>query len=219
MSAPPIRPRERDAIVQSLRAGVVPRTGQQHIQVGRVEEVKALISDLDRIADGGSGIRFVIGEFGSGKTFFLYLIRSVALEKRLVTLHADLTPDRRLHSTGGQARSLYQELIRNMSTRSKPDGGGITSVVERFVTSAIEAGKERGIKPELVIRERLASLSEMVNGYDFAEVIAAYWKAHDTGNEALKSDAIRWLRGEFATRTDARSALGVRTIVDDSNVY
>jgi hypothetical protein len=219
VKAPPIRPRERDAIVQSLRAGVVPRTGQQHIQVGRVQEVKALITDLDRIADGGSGIRFVIGEFGSGKTFFLYLIRSIALEKRLVTFHADLTPDRRLQATGGQARALYQELIRTMSTRAKPDGGALASVVERFVTNAVDTSRERNVNPEVVIRERLATLSEMVNGYDFAEVIAAYWKGHDTGNETLKSDAVRWLRGEFSTRTDARSALGVRTIVDDGNVY
>ena len=219
MTVSPIRPRERDAIVQSLRAGVVPRSGQQHIQVGRVEEVKALIADVERIADGGSAIRFVIGDFGSGKTFFLNLIRSIALEKKLVTIHADLTPDRRLHATGGQARALYQELIRNMSTRSKPDGGGLASVVERFVTTSVEAGRERNVKPEVVIRERLVSLSEMVNGYDFAEVIACYWKGHDTGNDTLKSDAIRWLRGEFSTRTDARAALGVRTIVDDSNVY
>lgn len=219
MTVPPIRPRERDAIVQSLRAGVVPRSGQQHIQVGRVEEVKALIADVERIADGGSAIRFVIGDFGSGKTFFLNLIRSIALEKKLVTVHADLTPDRRLHATGGQARALYQELIRNMSTRSKPDGGALASVVERFVTTSVEAGRERNVKPEVVIRERLVSLSEMVNGYDFAEVIACYWKGHDTGNDTLKSDAIRWLRGEFSTRTDARAALGVRTIVDDSNVY
>lgn len=219
MTTPPIRPRERDAVIQSLRAGVVPRTGQQHIQVGRVEEVKALIADLNRIADGGSGIRFVIGEFGSGKTFFLYLIRSIALEKRLVTLHADLTPDRRIHATGGQARALYQEMVRNMSTRAKPEGGALPSIVERFVTSAIDAAQERAVKPEVVIRERLSSLSEMVNGYDFAEVIAAYWKGHDTGNETLKSDAVRWLRGEFSTRTDARAALGVRTIVDDANVY
>lgn len=219
MTVPPIRPRERDAIVQSLRAGVVPRTGQQHIQVGRVEEVKALIADLDRIADGGSGIRFVIGDFGSGKTFFLYLIRSIALEKRLVTVHADLTPDRRLQASGGQARALYQELVRNMSTRAKPDGNGLSSVVERFIASAVDTARERNTKPEVVIRERLASLAEMVNGYDFADVIASYWKGHDTGNETLKSDAVRWLRGEFSTRTDARAALGVRTIVDDANVY
>jgi hypothetical protein len=219
MNTVQIRPRDRDAIVQSLRAGVVPRVGQQHIQVGRVEEVKALISDLERVGDGGSGIRFVIGEYGSGKTFFLYLIRSIALEKRLVTLHADLTPDRRIHATGGQARALYQEMVRNMATRAKPEGGALSSVVERFVTSAIEGAKGRSVRPEVVIRERLASLSEMVNGYDFAEVIAAYWRGHDTGNETLKSDAVRWLRGEFSTRTDARAALGVRTIVDDANVY
>ena len=214
-----IRPKDRDAILQSLRAGVVPRTGQQHIQVGRSEEVKALLQDIERLADGGSGIRFVIGEYGSGKTFFLYLIRSVALEKKLVTAHADLTPDRRLHATGGQARTLYAELMRNLSTRAKPDGGALPSVVERFVTSALEAARARNVTPEAVIRENLEQLSEMVGGYDFAQVIAAYWRGHDTGDETLKSNAVRWLRGEFTTKTDARAALGVRTIVDDSNFY
>src|SRR4029077_20146379 len=104
-------------------AGVVPRTGQQHVQVGRVEEVKALIVDITRIADGGSAIRFVIGDFGSGKTFFLNLIRSIALEKKLVTIHADLTPDRRLQATGGQARALYSGLVRNLATRAKTECG------------------------------------------------------------------------------------------------
>src|SRR5580704_7723336 len=159
-----IRPEERDAILQSLRAGVVPRTGQQHIQVGRAAEVKALVGDIDRVADGGSAIRFVIGDYGSGKTFFLHLIRSIALEKKLVTLHADLSPDRRLHGTGGQARSLYTELTRNAATRSKPEGGALGSVIERFITSALEEARTRDVPPESVIRARLYSLSELVGG-------------------------------------------------------
>jgi len=214
-----IRPRDREAIIQSLRAGVVPRAGQQHIQVGRVEEVKALVRDLERIADAGAAIRFIVGEYGSGKTFFLYLIRSIALEMKLVTAHADLTPDRRLHGSEGQARSLYGELMRNLATRAKPEGGALASVVERFITSCLDEARKRDTKPELVIRERLASIAEMVGGYDFAEVIAAYWKGHDTGNEVLQAAAVRWLRGEFSTRTDARAALGVRSIIDDADVY
>jgi hypothetical protein len=214
-----IRPKERETIIQCLRTGVVPRLGQQHIQVGRAKEVEALVKDIDRIADSGSAVRFVIGEYGSGKTFFLYLIRSIALEKKLVTVHADLTVDRRLQAAGGQARSLYAELMRNMATRAKPDGGAVPSVVERFVTSAIQEASQQQVNPEVVIRERMASISELVGGYDFAEVIAQYWRGHDTGNETLKSDALRWLRGEFSTKTDARQALGVRTIIDDANVY
>ncbi|MGB3304878.1 MAG: ATP-binding protein [Thermomicrobiales bacterium] len=218
-TATTIRPRERDALLQSLRAGVVPRIGQQHVQVGRANEVKALLTDIDRIADGGSGVRFVIGEYGSGKTFFLHVVRSIALQKKLVTVHADLSPDRRLHATGGQARSLYAELMRNMATRAKPDGGAMTSVVERFVTQALTAARESGESPETVIRRGLDELTELTGGYDFAEVIAKYWEGHDSGHEQLKSDAVRWLRGEFSTRSDARTALGVRTIVDDANFY
>ena len=214
-----IRPRDRDAIVQSLRAGVVPRVGQQHIQVGRANEVSALVADIDRIADGGSSIRFAIGEYGAGKSFFLNLIRSIALERKLVTVHADLSPDRRLHATGGQARGLYAELMRNAATRARPDGGAMASIVERFVTDSLSTAASRDVAPEVVIRERLIALEELTGGYDFAEVVAAYWRGHDTGNEQLKADAVRWLRGEYSTRTDARAALGVRTIVDDSAFY
>jgi hypothetical protein len=214
-----IRTKDRDTLLNGLRAGVVPRVGQQHIQVGRVNELSAMLADIDRVCDGGSSARFVIGEYGSGKTFFLNLVRSVALQRKLVTVHADLSPDRRLHATGGQARSLYSELMRNMSTRAKPDGGAIGSVVERFVTSALAEATASESTPESVIRGRLQQLSELTGGYDFAEVIAKYWQGHDTGNEQLKSDAIRWLRGEYSTRTDARTALGVRTIVDDANFY
>jgi hypothetical protein len=214
-----IRPKDRDAVIQSLRAGVVPRTGQHLIQVGRVNEIAALIKDIERVADRGSSIRFVIGEYGSGKTFFLNLVRAIALEKRLVTVHADLNPDRRLHATGGQARSLYAEMMRNIATRSKPEGGAMQSIVERFVTEALKEAKAVHKDPEAVIHEKMDALSEMVGGYDFAHVIAAYWKGHDTGNEQLKADAIRWLRAEFTTKTDARTALGVRTIIDDGSFY
>lgn len=214
-----LRPRERDAIIQSLRAGVTPRTGLQHIQVGRVREVEALLKDIDRISDGGSAIRFIIGEFGSGKSFFMQLIRIIALEKGLVTIHADLSPDRRLHATGGQARNLYAELLRNLSTRTKPDGNGLSSVVERFITEARKQADTSGKPVTEMIEERLSHLSELVGGYDFAKVIAEYWNGYEHDNEALKADAVRWLRGEMTTKTDARKALGVRTIVDDANVY
>lgn len=214
-----IRPKDRDALIQSLRAGVVPRTGQHLVQVGRVKELEALMQDVERIADSGSGFRVVIGEYGSGKTFFLNLVRAIALEKKLVTMHADLNPDRRLHASGGQARSLYAELTKNMATRTKPEGGALAGVVEKFVAQAKADAKAGGTTTEEVIRERLGQLAEMVNGYDFAEVIAAYCRGFDEGNEQLKADAIRWLRGEFSTKTDARAALGVRTIVDDASVY
>lgn len=214
-----IRPRDRDAVIQSLRAGVVPRRGQHLIQVGRAAELSALVTDIGRITDEGAAIRFVIGDYGSGKTFFLHLVRAIALQKKLVAVHADLSPERRLHSTGGHARSLYSELMRNMSTRSAPDGGALPSVVERFVTAALQDATARSTDPATVIQERLGSLTEMVGGYDFARVLECYWRGHDTGNDTLRNDAIRWLRGEFTTRTDARKALGVRTIVDDENVY
>jgi hypothetical protein len=214
-----LRPRDRDAVVSSLRAGVVPQRGFAHIQVGRADEIAAFAHDLDRVADGGSMIRFVIGDYGAGKTFFLHLVASIAAEKKLVTASADLTPDRRLQATGGQARGLYAELMRNLATRSTPDGGALASVVEKFVATAQAAARNRDTSVGSVIDDRLRDLSQMVGGYDFAHVIGQYWAGFENGNDQLMADAIRWLRGEFTTKTDARIALGVRTIIDDANVY
>lgn len=215
----PIRPKDRDAVIQSLRAGVVPRMGQHLVQVGRTREVETLVTDIDRIADGGSAFRVVIGEYGAGKTFFLNLVRAVGMEKKLVVASADLNPDRRLHASGGQSRSLYAELMRNLSTRTKPDGGALSGIVEKFIATAKTEAKASAQTTEVVLRQKLDQLTELVDGYDFADVIAAYCRGVEEGNERLKSDAVRWLRGEFTTRTDAKQALGVRTIVDDAAVY
>ena len=219
MSKTSIKEADRDAILQSLRAGVVPRRGQHLIQVGRMRELEVMIQDLDRIRGGSSAIRFVIGAFGSGKTFFLGLVRAVALQKKMVAVHADLSPDRRLYSTGGQARATYVEMMRNMSVRTKPDGGALTNVVEKFASTAVTEARAKNVDPAVVIRERLGSLSEMVGGYDFAHVIEAYWRGYDSGDDQLVSSAVRWLRAEFSNKTGARQALGVRTIIDDATVY
>ena len=219
MQTPRIKRRERDTIVQALRAGVVPRLGLQHIQVGRTREIEELVRDIERVGEEGAAIRFVIGEYGSGKTFFLNLIRLVALEKGMVVLSADLAPDRRLHATGGQARSLYAEMTRNASTRTKPDGGAMASIVERFASQSVRAAATADREPGEVIREKLAHLEDLTGGYDFATVVCRYWEGFEAGDEELKSAALRWLRAEYSTRTDARKALGVRTIIDDSNLY
>lgn len=219
MHSPTLRPRERDALIQALRAGVTPLLGARHIQVGRDAELVAVDKDLDRIADGGSAFRLVIGDYGSGKTFFLNLVRGSAMDRQLVVGHADLTPGRRLQSSGGEARSLYAELMKNLGTRTKPEGGALNTVVEKFITTALAEARKIGSKPEDIIHERLANLSELVMGYDFATVIAAYWRAYESDDDTLKDNAIRWLRGEFSAKTDARRALGVREIIGDAALY
>lgn len=214
-----IRPRERSAIIQSLRAGVTPRIGLEYIQVGRVNEVKALIEDLDNIEQGGSAFRIIIGDFGAGKSFFLQLIRYIALEKGMVVINADMSPDRRLFASNGQARNLYKELARNLATRAHPEGNAMIPLVEKFITEQRRIADAEGKDVERVIKDKLNSLSELVDGYDFAQVIATYWKAYNEGNEDLKNNVIRYLRGEYTSRADARRDLGVRAIVEDNNVY
>lgn len=211
--------RERDALIQSLRAGVTPLLGARHIEVGRTAAMAALETNLDCIADGGSAFRLVIGEYGSGKTFFMNLVRGAAMDRQLVVAHADLNPSRRLHSSNGETRSLYAELMKNLATRTKPEGGALPTVVEKFITTALAEARKTGNRPEDIIYKQLGNLSELVMGYDFATVIAAYWHAYEKENDTLKDNAIRWLRGEFTAKSDAKRALGVREIIGDAAFY
>lgn len=214
-----IKPKDRDTILQALASGVVPSVGLQHIQVGRAAEIAAIVRDLDRIGDGGSAFRFIIGEYGSGKTFFLNLVHLIALEKKTVTVQADLSPNRRLYGSDGQARHLYSDAVANLATRSKPQGQALPNIVERFVSDCVREAEAGKLPVEHLIDEKLARFSDFVGGYDYATVLKAYWRGHEEGDERLKSDALRWLRGEFSTKTEARQALGVRTIIDDGVFY
>lgn len=215
-----IKPREREAIVRSLMAGVVPRIGLHHIQVGRKDEVEALLADLARMEEGGAAVRFVIGRFGTGKSFFLNLAKTVALEKKFVVMQADLSPTRRLYASSGQARALYTELTRNMAVRTKPEGGALPGVIERWIAAFVEEFERTGGGDVFrAIRERLEPLQNLVSGYDFAAVLGKYLEGYRAGDDALMASALRWLCGEYATRTEARADLGVRSIVDDRDVY
>lgn len=217
-----INRRERTSILNSLGAGVVPRLGLHHIQVGRKREVEAFISDLTAMEDGGAAIRFVVGRYGSGKSFLLNLVQTLAMERRHVVVRADITTQRRLHGSRGEARSLYAELMRNLSTRSKPEGGALASLIERWVSEIaqeVEAGggTQEDIEARLV--EACKPLQDYVSGYDFAAVLARYYQGFRNHDEAQQAAAIRWLRGEYATRTEARDDLGVRTIIDDAGIH
>jgi hypothetical protein len=214
-----IRQRDKDTILQALSSGVVPRVGLPHIQVGRALEVAAMVQDVERIADGGSAARFVIGEYGAGKTFFLNLVRLVALEKKCVTIHADLASERRIHANAGQARSLYQEAVRNIATRAKPDGGALPGIVEKFIGECVRQGEVSHISVDDVIDAKFATLLEFHGGHDYVKVLKKYWQGNQTGETVLKEKALRWLRGEYSTKTEANSDLGVRTIIDDATIY
>jgi len=217
-----ITDKERAAILQSLGAGVVPSIGLHHIQVGRKEEVTALLGDLEQVRSGGSSIRFVVGRYGSGKSFFLNVIKAVALEKKFLVARADITTERRLYGRGGQARALYQELMRNLATRSRPEGGALASVIERWVGEVAQDARSKGGGDDEIrrrVQELTRPLQDLVGGFDFAEVICRYQRGHDQHDEASQTAAVRWLRGEYSGKVEARKDLGVRSIVVDESAY
>jgi hypothetical protein len=217
------------ALVTSFGAGVVPRVGLEYVAVGRKQEVAAILQDLGNVAEGGAAFRIVVGRFGSGKSFLLQLMRNHAMERGFVVADADLSPERRLSGTAGQAVGTYRELMRNLATKTRPDGGALAAILEKWISSVQAAVlSETGLSPldpslvnkvEARIFQAVNEMEGLVHGFDFAAVLAAYWRGHRQDQPELKEAALRWLRGEFATRTDARLALGARVIIDDDTWY
>lgn len=214
-----IKPKERETIIQSLKSGVVPRLGLQHIQVGRSEELKSFVNDVTTITEGGTSFRFVIGEYGSGKTFFLSLVRSIALQKGLVTMNADLSPTKRLHGTDGHARVLLSELISSISTRTKQDGNALPNILEKLISKARAEAELNNREVATVIYEQLSDLNEYPGGFTFAQVVNKYWTAYESGDDILKDRVLRWLRAEYTTKTDSLRELGVREFINDASFF
>ncbi len=224
-----IKRRESNAILKSLSAGVVPRIGLHHIAVGRQNEVKAFLDDLDTIQDGGAAFRIVCGPYGSGKSFLLQMIRNYAMDRNFVVIDADLSHERCLTGSKGQGLATYRELMQNMSTARRPEAGALEVVLQKWISGLQNAAaKEHNLQssdPELVdavsakIFDVTTRLSEMAYGFAFGSAIESYWRGFKTGNDTLKQASLRWLRGEFATKTEAKQYLSVDRIIDDRNWY
>ncbi len=216
-------------LINSLKGGVVPRIGLPYVTVGRKNEIDALLRDVEIIADGGASFRFIVGKYGSGKSFLLQTIRNYVMAKNFVVVDADLSPERRLHGTKGQGLATYRELVRNMSTKTKPDGGALTLILDRWIsgiqqqTALDENASFQDSKfPEKVekkIFSVISSLNELVHGFDFAKLLTLYYQAYITDNEDLKAKVVKWFRGEYNTKTEAKSELGINIIITDDDWY
>ena len=204
-------------LINSLKGGVVPRIGLPYVTVGRKTEIAALLHDLDLIADGGASFRFLVGRYGAGKSFLLQTIRTHAMGKGFVVADADLSPERRLQGTAGQGLATYRELIRNLSTKTRPEGGALQLVLDRWVAN-MRASTANGDDAE-ALALAMAPLEEMVHGFDFARVMRAYHDATIEGDDERRSAVLRWLRGEYRTKTEARADLGINVCISDDNWY
>ena len=210
---------QSDQVLKSLRAGVVPADHIDLIQVGRAGEQATLAKDILHISKGGSSVRFVTGAYGTGKTFIGELTRQQGIKQGLVVASAALSPDKRLQARTGETRNLYSALVRSFSTKARPDGTALVNIVERFILTTLREAHVNNVGPEQHIAFRLGDFEELAGGFDFIKVIQRYWLGLENQDEALKSTALRWLRGEFSSLTDARAALGVRSIIDYRNFF
>lgn len=216
------------SLISSVSAGVVPRLGAPYIAIGREAEISALLSDLEIVGEGGSAMRFVIGKYGSGKSFLIQLMRGYALERGFICADCDLSPERRLCGGKGNGIATYRELIKNMSSKTSPEGGALGPVISRWLSSVQGEVAQSGVLPESPdfgkeVSKRVFALSKKmensVGGFDFASVINSYYRAETEGSDELKSACLRWLRGEYTTKTEAREYLSVGSLISDDNWY
>lgn len=211
-AAPRVPKRVAAVILNSLKGGVVPRIGLPYITVGREVEIRALLTDLSLIADGGASFRFLVGRYGAGKSFLLQTIRTHAMGEGFVVADADLSPERRLQGGQGQGLATYRELIRNISTKTRPEGGALNLILDRWVASCADVD-------ESVVNAQLAPLEEMVHGFDFTRMLRRYRTAVSEDDEEAMSRVTKWIRGEYRTKSEARAELGSSTIISDDDWY
>ena len=216
-------------VLNSLKGGVVPRIGLPYITVGRKNEIEALLHDVDIIAEGGASFRFIVGRYGSGKSFLLQTIRNYVMDRGFIVCDADLSPERRLQGTKGQGLATYRELIGNLSTKTRPEGGALTLVLDRWISTVqSEAAQESGLAPgdpamikavDQKIYAVTSSISELVHGFEFARLLSSYYHAYVNGDDETKAKVVRWFRGEYALKREAREELGVNIIITDDDWY
>ena len=216
-------------LINALKGGVVPRAGLEYITVGRTQEIAAILHDIDMIEEGGASFRFIVGKYGSGKSFLLQTMRNHATARGFAVVDADLSPERRFAGTKGQGLATYKELIKNLSTKAKPDGGALPLILEKWISGIQTSVKsqhpgqlteeEFDALVEQQIYAVAGSLEGMVNGFEFARAVVLYWKAYKQDDSALKSNVLRWFRGEYPSRKEAKEDLGINFIVTDETWY
>ena len=216
-------------VLNSLKGGVVPRIGLPYITVGRKNEIEALLHDVDIISEGGASFRFIVGRYGSGKSFLIQTIRNYVMDRGFIVADADLSPERRLQGTRGQGLATYRELIGNLSTKTKPEGGALTLILDRWISSVqAEAVRETGLTPgdpmltravDQKIYAVTSAVSELVHGFEFAKLLSLYYHAYVEGEDELRMKVVRWFRGEYALKREARDELGVSILITDDDWY
>ncbi|MBU0941158.1 MAG: ATP-binding protein [Bacteroidetes bacterium] len=226
-----IKPKEATSIINSLIGGVVPKIGVQHITVGRSEEINAVVTALEDVKNGHSMVKFWIGDFGSGKSFMLHVLNTVALKQKFVVASADFTPDNRLYSNDGKGVALYSSIMDNVSIQTKPEGGALPTLLEKWIEQVItKTAEENNISLTEIRNENYLSLIQNnimktineitdVGGFDFGVVIMKYYEGYIKDDDQLRRNALKWLKGEYRTKTEARQDLGIREIINDLNYY
>ena len=216
-------------VINSLKGGVVPRIGLPYITVGRKREIDALLGDVDIISEGGASFRFIVGRYGSGKSFLIQAIRNYVMDRGFIVADTDLSPERRLQGTRGQGLATYRELITNLSTKTKPEGGALTLILDRWISNVqVQTMQETGLSADAAELEAQVenkiyavtqAMNEMVHGFEFARLLTLYYQAYREGDDELKQKVIRWFRAEYPLKRDAKEALGINIIITDDDWY
>ena len=154
------------------------------------------------------------------------------MAKGMIVADADLSPNRSLIGSSNRKKGLatYRELMCNLSIKTSPTGSALGKILDLWLNMIwIDVAKnigQGGIQgnalEEMVtnkIYETILDMQEMVHGYDFANILVMYWKASRVNDAEIKAKTLRWLRGEYNTKTEAKQDLGVSNIINDDDWY
>ena len=219
---------ELNDIVTALNSGLVPRSGIENIMVGREDVLIQIEIDLDNVSTGLSLTKFIIGKYGTGKSFMQAAITQKGYAKNFVVSKVDFSPYRRLYNNDGMGRATYVEIIKNMTTKTS-SSNTIESIIEMWIGNQIslfssepdfDLTNENYInKIILNIKKEIKDMDTCFGGTDFSDVLTLYLKAYIEGNTEKQRECIKWISGEYPNVSLAKHDLGVSVIINDQNYY
>lgn len=211
-------------IIDSLRNGTVPAEGTENIAVGIDEELTEIQDQIERTREDKSAFKFIIGDYGSGKTFFSTSVREMAYDKKFVVSSVVISQETPLH----KFEELYRKIMEGMRTSENKKIPAFNFILEEWLLNIEDKVIEiEGLDPYEDSKKFQIEMNKRINeelmivgsiAASFANAIRAFYKAKYEGDTVLAQGAVAWLKGDNV-RAELKSKLGVIGTITRENSF
>lgn len=202
-------------ILMALKNGNVPEKGVKNLCIGREKEIDEFEKLLDKVNNKKAIVKFINGEFGAGKSFFLKVIEEMAYDKNFVVSWITLSNDVPFNKID----IVYKNIVKSLKCKT---GTSLSHIIDRWITELKMMAFEQTSNPQkqnqLVqesIYDDLAETREHASA--FAMAIESYNKLMNEEDYKTAEYAKAWLRGDSNIPYTEKRKFGVKGDVTKDN--